>query len=387
MKGITTNIGRFAYSHPVQFNSNIVAQFGKPTSIKVKEDHLIITTSGNDQKQKLIQATELMGINIEVSVPRMRTETKTRLSRASQTSMKANTYKGIIFGVDANIDIDDIKNEADALVAYRMTKFIDGKREETNNVVLTFSEERGLPDNIYIGFLKFRVKQYIPHPFRCANCQRFGHGRDICYRKTCCPRCAGTHTFEQCPVTKEDEENIKCANCHANHSSAWTGCPKYKEVQKTIEISVTQKISYREALLKVKEKVANQDNTKGDTDQHKDSPGNDKENTEKETLGVMNGRNENTNENLIDDTRKIELSSVITKLNNLEAENEKLKDLLKFCLIGIIQTMEQMSEAEPEQQESTPNIYKAKLNEYAIQCGIDMTDVWQSPLPLSATSD
>ena len=54
LKGKFTNIGRFAYSHPVEINREIENTFGKMKSIKIKSDHLIITTSNPDQKMKLL---------------------------------------------------------------------------------------------------------------------------------------------------------------------------------------------------------------------------------------------------------------------------------------------------------------------------------------------
>ncbi|GFX63647.1 uncharacterized protein TNCV_2824331 [Trichonephila clavipes] len=34
-----------------------------------------------------------------------------------------------------------------------------------------------------------KVREYIPNPLRCFNCQRYGHSKNVCRGQPTCPRC------------------------------------------------------------------------------------------------------------------------------------------------------------------------------------------------------
>ena len=44
-------------------------------------------------------------------------------------------------------------------------------------------------------------------------------------------------------------------NCKSQHSAAFRGCSKYQEVSKALKVSVVEKLSYRDALVKTKSGV------------------------------------------------------------------------------------------------------------------------------------
>ena len=67
-------------------------------------------------------------------------------------------------------------------------------------------------------------------------------------------RCGERHSVTDCPV-KDDLTQAVCVNCKGQHSAVFKGCRKYLEVSKALKISVTQKVSYRDALIKVKSSV------------------------------------------------------------------------------------------------------------------------------------
>jgi len=65
-----------------------------------------------------------------------------------------------------------------------------------------------------------------------------------------CPRCSSKkHEYASCPV---DKKHAKCANCGENHNAAYKGCIKYKTIDRALNISVKQGISYRDAVTQVK---------------------------------------------------------------------------------------------------------------------------------------
>ena len=65
-----------------------------------------------------------------------------------------------------------------------------------------------------------------------------------------CSRCSSkNHDNSSCPV---DKKHAKCANCGENHNAAYKGCIKYRTIDRALNISVKQGISYRDAVTQVK---------------------------------------------------------------------------------------------------------------------------------------
>ena len=58
-----------------------------------------------------------------------------------------------------------------------------------------------------------------------------------------------------CFKVKDDLAQAVCVNCKGQHSAAFKGCSKYQEVSKALKVSVVDKVSYRDAVLKVKSGV------------------------------------------------------------------------------------------------------------------------------------
>jgi len=160
--------------------------------------------------------------------------------------------RGIIFGMSDELSEADIAKEIKASSVRRLTKWSDREKVKTGSVVVSFSDK--LPESVYIGCLRFKVKPYIPQPIRCMKCQGFGHIAAHCKRQVRCVRCGKGHSVEECPV-KDDLAQAVCVNCKGQHSAAFKGCSKYQEVSKALKVSVVDKVSYRDAVLKVKSGV------------------------------------------------------------------------------------------------------------------------------------
>ena len=121
---------------------------------------------------------------------------------------------------------DDIKEgmfEQGVTDVRRITVRRDGVMKLTNTYVLTFNSPN-LPAFVKIGFLQVKVDVYIPNPFRCYNCQVFGHLENKCVRHrhpVCCKcgepehcgpsgvcvNCSGDHPANLKPTMGEREEN------------------------------------------------------------------------------------------------------------------------------------------------------------------------------------
>ena len=105
--------------------------------------------------------------------------------------------------------------------------------------------------------MRRRVKPYVPLPLRCSKCQRFGHHAANCCRKQRCVRCGQEHDLDQCP-TKDNSDQITCVNCNGQHSAAYRGCTKYKEVSQTLKVAVNEGLSYKDAITKVRSNAEDQ---------------------------------------------------------------------------------------------------------------------------------
>ena len=122
----------------------------------------------------------------------------------------------------------------------------EGIKCDSLSGMITFKEEK-LPEKIYIGYMCYNVRLYIPPPLRCFKCQRFGHVAAVCKGKQRCGRCGGDHEYGKCAAGTK----LKCCNCGEEHSSAYRGCKVSKRAAEVQRIKTTQGISYAEAVKKV----------------------------------------------------------------------------------------------------------------------------------------
>jgi hypothetical protein len=118
----------------------------------------------------------------------------------------------------------------------------NGSTTDSLSIMITFDEEK-LPSKVYIGYMCYDVRLYIPPPLRCFKCQRFGHVAAVCKGKQRCGKCSGDHEYGKC----EEGAKLKCCNCGGEHSSAYRGCEVSKRQAEVQRVKVVQGISYAEA--------------------------------------------------------------------------------------------------------------------------------------------
>ena len=130
-----------------------------------------------------------------------------------------------------------------------ITRMVDGEIIPTRSVIIAFEDE--LPREVFVHLRRYRVELYVRKPIRCNKCQVFGHKTASCEATTAvCSRCSSMkHDYSSCPV---DKKHAKCANCGENHNAACKGCTKYRTIDRALNISVKQGISYRDAVTQVK---------------------------------------------------------------------------------------------------------------------------------------
>jgi len=131
-------------------------------------------------------------------------------------------------------------------MARRITRMVDGEIIPTRSVIIAFEEE--LPREVFVHLRRYRVELYVPKLIRCNKCQVFGHKTASCEATTAVCSCCSSkkHDYSSCPVDK------KHAKCGENHNAAYKGCVKYKTIDRALNISVKQGLSYRDAVAQVK---------------------------------------------------------------------------------------------------------------------------------------
>ena len=99
--------------------------------------------------------------------------------------------KGVITGVPLGISMKvvmenlRIRNTTVKDVK-RMTR--DAEKKESERVVVEF-DAKTIPKEIYFRFVKYSVREFVPKPIRCFNCQEYGHISSRCKGKRRCARC------------------------------------------------------------------------------------------------------------------------------------------------------------------------------------------------------
>ena len=174
----------------------------------------------------------LAGIDVVMTPPRSLTRTP-------------GLIRGIIFGIPEEYSEMDIADETGASKVQRIYKLLAGRKTPTEQVILFYPDY--LPEVVYCGFKRCRVREYIPEPTKCYNCQRFGHKAAACHsKKSICSKCAGNHEVKECPtiISGPGNNTPRCANCSDAHPTSYGGCPAYKKAKEIVKIQRSEKLSY-----------------------------------------------------------------------------------------------------------------------------------------------
>ena len=166
-------------------------------------------------------------------------------------SVEPHRSKNSSRGVINCFDLRDVSNDdiADGLADFGVTAAhrILARRGTvpTNNIILTF-DSTDMPSEVRVGYVRVRVRPYVPAPMRCFRCQRFGHTKDNCRGKPVCSKCASQdHTDDTC-----SSETPRCVNCgegQTPHSAYDRSCPTYVKEKEINTIKATRNLSFKEA--------------------------------------------------------------------------------------------------------------------------------------------
>ncbi|KAI2664043.1 Nucleic-acid-binding protein from transposon X-element [Labeo rohita] len=184
----------FGGMNPIQLTKSLNKEIGEIKSAKVlRNGALMIVCKDEKQQGKAIKMNIINGKKVE----------------CSKTYKKFT--KGVITGILVNVSVDDVKrNITNARVneVRRLKVNRNGNMQDSLSVMINFDQEK-LPEKVYIGFMCYDVRLYIPPPIRCFKCQRYGHVAVVCKGKQRCGKCSGEHEYGKC----QEGTKLKCCNC------------------------------------------------------------------------------------------------------------------------------------------------------------------------------
>lgn len=244
----------FGEWNPIKLTKAINKLLGEVKNAKIlRNGSLLIVCRNKVQKEKALQMNKI---------------DKTRVQCSLIEYKKVN--RGVITGIPTDVSEEEMKDNmigAKVLEVKRLSTTRNGEKCNSLSVMIKFDEAK-LPGKVYIGYMSYEVRPYIPPPLRCFKCQKYGHVAAICKGKQRCGRCAGEHEYGKCG----EGVKLKCCNCGGEHSSAYRGCEASKRAVEVQRVKALQGITYAEAVKTVsREKIV----YKPANNETKDRPAND----------------------------------------------------------------------------------------------------------------
>lgn len=187
-----------------------------PNYVKAVKDVIEITCTSESQVNALKNLDILD--NIPVTINEM---------------TKSNFFKVIVHGISEDINPEDLMEASGAHKLLRMTKRQGGQVTPTTSVILWYNHLP--PDEIFIGYRKYKTKPFFDLPSRCVNCQSYSHRTKDCRKRVVCPRCSGPHKYNECKIKMDNEGNLlnkellRCPNCNEQHSAGFKNCNTFLE--------------------------------------------------------------------------------------------------------------------------------------------------------------
>ena len=102
-----------------------------------------------------------------------------------------------------------------------------------------------VPEEVFIGRMRYSVEPYTPEPVQCFKCQKFGHIAENCNSRQVCVYCGTTghkRSDNAC-----DTRPKKCANCSGLHPSNYRGCIEFKREKEAQKIRSREKKTLHDA--------------------------------------------------------------------------------------------------------------------------------------------
>ncbi|XP_064458852.1 uncharacterized protein LOC135369117 [Ornithodoros turicata] len=195
----------------------IAAQELKSTQERVRNHHfsrngsLTVTVASLQAAKALLGVTSLGNTAVTTRIPKSYARNVGKIVGVNPSYTNAQLLEYLLpFGaIDARRQ-----------VRYRPNPDGSTRTQETSSVAVTFKSDVAMPEEVPLGFNKYKVGEYfspssLPGLWpRCQVLPSVGALR----------ACAGSHAFKDCTARKEQ----RCANCWGPHPASFGGRPKRK---------------------------------------------------------------------------------------------------------------------------------------------------------------
>ena len=156
---------------------------------------------------------------------------------------KLNMSKGTIYAPDLiELSEDEVVGwlaEFGVVAAKRFTKWMNGVKENTPLILLTFSTPT-CPMTLTFDYVSYQVRKHVPNPLTCFKCGRFGHAEAQCTKDAVCLTCGEDRHDGACQP--------KCVNCkQPGHSCRSRECPVWIKEKEICVLKVEKDLSYAQA--------------------------------------------------------------------------------------------------------------------------------------------
>ncbi|GFX22716.1 uncharacterized protein TNCV_2994491 [Trichonephila clavipes] len=150
-----------------------------------------------------------------------------------------NFLRGVISPADfLNVPSEEILENLrpqKACGVRRITIRRNGQVINTKHLILTFSTP-DLPQLIKATYIHCPVRQYIPNPLLCFQCQRYGHSKNVCRDQPTCPRWRGVDNavinVTNAIMKAADAEISKTSNSNRKLCKPWWNPACYQDKKK-----------------------------------------------------------------------------------------------------------------------------------------------------------
>ena len=209
---------------------------GEPESCSILYNGTMLIKSRNTtQSEKIERIEHLNGMKVKVK-PHERLNTSKGTVLAQKWDMHTTEELVGFLNKDGVIDVKKLRSRPD-------------KKFKGERYLLTFNRMTP-PEKIKGGLRMLEVREFIPSPRRCYNCQGFGHMGTHCRRtQAVCVKCA---SYVHVGRDESCTHRTQCINCRGEHSASDRECPIYQKEKEIITIVTKEKISFREARKRVK---------------------------------------------------------------------------------------------------------------------------------------
>lgn len=201
---------------------------GRPKRVSVQRDGtLLLEVENAEQCQRVRLITKLDEHDVETRAHQSMNQTKGTI-RNKQILKYTNE--------EITQDLNTYNNNLIVEIYRCKTKFL-GDLVDSGTFILTFDTAH-IPEKVKLGWNELEVREYIPRPRRCFQCQVFGHGGKSCREeKGTCVNC-GNDAHGDCT------QPPKCSNCDGSHPASDRSCFYYKMESEILTTMTKKQISY-----------------------------------------------------------------------------------------------------------------------------------------------